>query len=375
MYNFINNWTSDNEFKKDFDIAITLFIDQFKSIKDSKSFIIKILNIFQFIDYRKYSICFDSYLSKLKQIINNDVIVTTVLSDNFNHNSDVFFGHMKGYIQVRKNIFLENDFNQLINSSSKIVIVDDYSGSLTSFIKFLKKLKRHFNNCNISRRIEIIFCPFFINESAENKFESIQKYYDCFDIKLITNIIIKKIFSLENMTTNDLQCFNEINAILGVNPEYIYGYKTVEDLTGFFYFIPNTTLGFLWCHNNNTFSLFDRNRGFRSSFGKLNKNQMKYFKCIVYNASRWFLGFICILLFLDYSKDDIQSILGIDDKIYENKIKTLLQKKAVIKENSKFIAGDNINMYVDYNCLKVYLNLGIQTKPEDRLVYNLINAK
>lgn len=381
MYDFIKKWTSSPKLQESLDIAVNLYVDQFK--KDYKELLIKILNDIEFYDLLNFKSIVDDYRTELLRNVNEKSKIISLIRDNNSHNSYVFLGFLHGDVEIIQIDAIDESLIEEINNGINFIIVDDYAGSLYSFEKFINKFHEEIlQHPRILQKgkINILFFPIFITNFALNKFNSIKYNYSLFDIsvKYFEKIRpAKYVTSGLNLSETQMQTFVEFSNYLCIKDKYIYGYNNIEDIIIFNHFVPNNTLGFLWWKNNFCFSLFGRYYGYedytKNSYIPI--EQLKFYKSIIVKKGNSQYPLFNILLLCGFNRNDIEKIMRISAARYEYLLRKSIEYEIVSYNDGKYIKSTNINNYISYDKLESYLSLGIILKPGDEISARLIKAK
>lgn len=381
MYDFIKKWTSTPKLQESLEIAVNLYVDQFK--KDYKELLIKILNDIEFYDLLSFKSIVDDYRTELLTNVNEKSKIISLIRDNNSHNSYVFLGFLHGDIEITQIDIIDESLIEEINNEINFIVVDDYAGSLCSFEKFLNKLHdeilKHPKFIQ-KGKINILFFPVFITCFALNKFDLIKDNYSLFDIsvKYFEKIRpAKYVTSGQNLSKIQMQTFIEFSNYLCVKDKYIYGYNNIEDIIIFNHFVPNNTLGCLWWKNNFCFSLFGRYYGYEdyAKNSHIPIEQQKFFKSIIVKKGNSQYPLFNILLLCGFNRNDIERIMRISSARYEYLLRKSIEYEIVSYDDGKYIKSTNINNYIYYDKLESYISVGIMLKPEDEISARLIKAK
>ena len=380
MYDFITKWTSIPQLQESLDMAVNLYVDQFK--KDFQRLILKIFNDVDFYDAYAFKVMVDQHKVKLLSSINEKTKIVSLIRDNNIHNSDVFLSCLNGELEISKIINVNDNFISEINNGMELIIVDDYSGSLTSLKNFLDNLHEKISHHPLfdkKEKINIIFAPIFITNFALDKFSEIKDNYNLFAISLDHFREVRPaqyIRSGVHLSEIEQQIFNDFSVFLNVKKEYIYGYKDIEDIIIFNHFVPNNTLGCLWWNKNYYYSIFNRYHGFEefNNYSILSKEKQEFFQSLICKINSPYPLF-AILILCGFNKITIQKIMKITPSKYDSLLRKSIQKGIIVRVDGKYIKSYRINEYICYERLDSYLNLGIMLKPEDKISYSLIKAK
>ena len=381
MYRFVKKWTADIHLRKLLSNTVELYIRQCD--ETYRELALKIISNVDFYDMTTFKNEVDQYSDKLREFVDENTKIISLVDNQKIHNSGAF-------LSIANNdgceiiYYSKNDFNN-VNSSDfcyNLIIVDDYSGSLTSFKKFLdefhKLIKTKLNNeeNNLKSKIEITFFPLFITTYALKVFYEIQNEYELFNlnIKCITEIR-KASFIINNskLTTDEKSLFEQFNEYLKIPESYRYGFNNVEDIIVFHYFVPNNTLGFLWYRHSAVPPIFGRKSGFKGT----NDSEIipikleKYFKSLIKNKGKSKSPYFVILLLCGYDENKIEKIMNLSKNEYNKLFNNVLKKDIVVKVDGKIEKTDRIYKYIYYDCLDFYIKMGMLANPEDEMVLKL----
>lgn len=154
-----------------------------------------------------------------------------------------------------------------------IVLVDDYSGTGESIIKYLNKNLKLFKGKNIYILLISISRDAIINIQNEFEDKDIKVYINS------SNVDEKAFLRLrlnEEETIKKRDEFELISKQKGIM-EDIWGKGNAEGLVSFYNNTPNDTLGIFWKETNENEPLFPRNNDIRPKWRKMKKNR-KYRK-------------------------------------------------------------------------------------------------
>ncbi len=321
MYDFIEKWTSDVRLQKSFDIAINLYINQFAD-KDYQKLLIKILTNLDFYDLNNFKNMIDLYRSNLESMANKKTKILSLITDNITHKSHAFLAFLQGNINIFQINSVDQTFINEIKHGVELIIVDDYAGSLSTFEKYLNKLHNDILKKiekPLTRKINILFYPIFITNYAFERFNTIKNNYSLFnlDIKYFENIRPAKFITRGCLSKTECQKFIEFSEFLNIPNKYIYGFKNIEDTIVFNYFVPNNTLGCLWCKNR-FYSLFQRKQGYIdvANDRNLSFRIKSFFKSLEVKINSKYPFFVTLLL-CGYKKKTIIRYMNISSNKFD----------------------------------------------------------
>lgn len=240
------------------------YSDWIKSISPvNREIIYKLLSKFEFYGH--------SYVNKgLKELyckfiekyqINDDETVYTYIkkSDSSLNSSVIYLTEYAIINNIsEKNCLMDiRDIDEEINYIKNIVLIDDYSGSGESIIKYIRRYSNKLENKNIFILL--------ISMSEDAKFNILNEFKtEKFNIHIEVINLEKKAFKKIELEEEEIvqrrKEFEEISIQKGIySTEEIWGRKQTEALVSFYNNTPNNTLGIFWKKTNLNNPLFPRN--------------------------------------------------------------------------------------------------------------------
>lgn len=367
MVNF-SSWTTDKKLLEQVNIWYEIYIKQFSPCE--KIVIDKLLNNMTFYDYLPYQNIINEYCDKLLEIYlrESKPIICTTIRDNKVHNSFFFFQAIKSdELKIIPKVEINN-----LKKYSEIIIIDDYSGSGGTIIKVLDRLDSTLNNKKIIIFPMIISKLGYENISSYIQNKTNNKYEILFFLKR------DKRFLSEGNIFNDKEykTFKQINEEkLNIPEKYIYGYNKSEELLSFCYYTPNNTLGVLWwefCYDYEPFFNRDDNKKIYTNIVS-DSNLKKLINKLVSNCKNEKTKkrkTIIILLLVGYNKEECINYLKVNSTFYDNSIEYFKRKKYINKYNINE-PGDNINLYINYLKIRLFLIIKKSDIDFSKIVSNL----
>ena len=132
---------------------------------------------------------------------------------------------------------------------SKVVFVDDCSGTGETFIKFLKRQKKDL------RDKQILLITIEMMKTAQITIEQYAKE-NMLNIQMITHSRKEK--ALSAFSELEVNSFVELSDSKDIPKNYIKGFNTSEALMAFYNNTPNNTLGIFWCPTEHNTPIFRR---------------------------------------------------------------------------------------------------------------------
>lgn len=270
----INRWGKENECENT-EWFSSNYSEWIKSIDPSnREIIYRLLEKFEFYGHayvnKGLKDLYTNFINKYN-INNDETLYTYVRKTDASLNSSIKY--MVEYITINKisekncsmNIE-EIDENQL-KYIKNIVLIDDYSGSGESIIKYLKKYYRKF----IQKNIYILLIS--MTEGADI---NIRDNFKDKEININIEVINleKKAFSKLELNDDEMikkrEEFEIISNKKGINDEEeIWGRKRTEALISFYNNTPNNTLGIFWKKTTANNPLFPRNENKAPAWRKM----------------------------------------------------------------------------------------------------------
>lgn len=369
MVNF-SSWTTDKNLKKCIKEWYKYYIKQFKS--DEKIVIDKIMNEVTFYDYITLLKIKNEYFDNLFKIYVTlcKPIICSTIKDNKAHNSYSFISDFKS-----KSMNFEVNVNKIsLDDYEEIIIVDDYSGSGDSIIKTINRI------IGRNKSIKIIVFPMICTQFAKNNLSDYLKIKLPYINSEVYTFITRDIHYIsEEKILDDYEksIFENFSTELcKVRSEFLYGYNNCEDLLSMHYFTPNNTLGFLWWFENDNYeSFFGRNdnNNFYLSMNKFGNDVKKIIKLSISRCKKTEdkkKKTLLILLLLGYSKKLSSFYLRIPPKECNEYIESFVSKKYLDKTNFNN-PGENINKYLDYSKILLFLSMRKSEIEISKMVINL----
>lgn len=375
-YPFLNKWLDEyDSVESSYEKYIDSFLSQFEFRQ--RLVIIKMLNRYSFYNHIQKEKMFLEYVDKINEFIagiNNkgEYRIVTPIKDNKPHNSDIFGVYFKD-----EDFFERNISDDVLSACNHLFVVDDYSGTGDTIIKFLsEKLKQGV----LKQKTVVYAIPVFMtNEALHN--------LSAKGIKVNTNISVvrqAKFYTQQNIINSaEKMIFDEASLKLcRVQAKYLNGYEKTEDLFSLPYATPNNTFGLFWSDSNTLYRpLFSRkgeqvfsmkSERFKHDFLKAADAMLIDGRIKALDIKKRFSIYIPILMLAGCNFGDIKQMLGLDNNKYF-KYKGYLLDLGII-DGGDNIDIDELSKYVDMDKFRVFI--GMRVLPVDsakqRYVDNLM---
>lgn len=135
------------------------------------------------------------------------------------------------------------------NNISKVVYVDDCSGTGEQFTKFIKSQKKSFRN----KQIILV-----VIEAVEDAKAYIKNELTTQGLNVEIVAYTTKEKALNNMLEKEKNIFHEISRKQEIRKDFILGFEKAEALMAFYNNTPNDTLGLFWFISNKNNPIFPR---------------------------------------------------------------------------------------------------------------------
>lgn len=132
-----------------------------------------------------------------------------------------------------------------------ILILDDFCGTGGTLNSFVRR------NLDILNGKKIYYSVIYIMEDALNVIQSIITEFRI-DIEVIWIYKGTKVFEVEPFNATTKSEYAKYSKQLGIQENYIFGWKNTEALVSFYNNTPNNTLGIFWYDTEKYFSIFPR---------------------------------------------------------------------------------------------------------------------
>lgn len=373
MNSIAEKWSSNIIEQNHMSNAITNYLQQFSS---SETIVVKkLLSELCFYDYYSFASEIDNFKEKLISDFANDsnIIFVSTIRDSSNHHSDIFLGRLLPITVLR--IYGKNKKNMFVGKS-KIIIVDDYSGSGKSVKYTIERLQTILKEQ--IQMFEILIAPMIITKQSYNYIENFcikmkinYKFYKETIIREAKFISTKKILTAEEEGV----FYDFSNNCIQVEDKYTKGFYDVEDLIAFSDFTPNNTLGFLWWEYTELYiPLFKRNSNFFSSKNCcICKEYITNIKnCVIENENNYIKNKTLLAMFmvLNFEKEKCINLIHLNESTFNKMYSELITDKVIDVNNKK---GENFEEYVDVERFDLVMN-SINGTKYDRICRNLIST-
>ncbi|MBR3882496.1 MAG: hypothetical protein IKJ36_04425 [Clostridia bacterium] len=257
-YDCINRWENDEK-SENFNQKYNEWI---KTIPlENRELIYKLLEKFNYYGHVSVNTYFKKlYLNIVEKynIDNNETMYTFIKKNDSSFNSSM--GYAYEFMRINK-ISAKNSVLELRDLKSKeieqiknIVLIDDYSGSGNSIIKYIKK----YNDIFSEKNVYILLVS--MSENADRHIIEELKEYKINIIFEVMNIE-KKAFSDVNFCKEEISRRKEEFELISRAkkiPNYIFGRYNTEALISFYNNTPNNTLNLFWEKTSQNDPLFPR---------------------------------------------------------------------------------------------------------------------
>lgn len=373
MNSIAEKWSSNIIEQNHMRNAITNYLQQFSS---SETIVVKkLLSELCFYDFYSFSSEIDNFKEKLISDFESDtnIIFVSTIRDSSNHHSDIFLGKLLPINVLR--LYGKNKKNKFVGKS-KIIIVDDYSGSGKSIKDTIERL--HIILKEQIQMFEILIAPMIITRQSYEYIENFcvemkikYEFYKKIKIREAKFISTKKILNAEE----EKIFYDFSNNYIQVESKYTKGFNGVEDLIAFSDFTPNNTLGFLWWETTHLYiPLFKRNINLFSSknYCICKEYIIDIKNCVKENENNYIKNKTLIAMFivLNFEKEQCINLVHVNESTFNKMYSELVTEKVIDINNTK---GENFNEYVDVERFELITN-SINGTNYERICRNLIST-
>lgn len=273
----------------------------------------------------------------------------------------------------------ESNFMELLRCEQvpKVIsIIDDYSGTGSTFIKYLCKLK------NINPQIKSSRIYFLVLHISEDALININNFSE--DEGLHVNCIY---LYKTNRAFDKGYIFSEIDAKLEkenylsicenhkIDLSMALGYREIAALVSFEYNTPNNTLGIFWNELDDFFSLFHRYKRHRTELDELRKKakQNKNFrgkKPFVQNVEDPKLNSFmvyCVVWSKSFSVSRACFDFGLTQKQFYDLMAELIEEGYLEYEQGHMIATSKMKEYIFSSRFKDFKNIYYELSEEKKI--------
>lgn len=348
---YLSNW-GNNEECEEYEDKIDSWLSQFNEC--DQNIMLRLLENFKM--YRghlldlKIKESFDMFKMKYPGWEMNSIFIEAKKDEEDVGNSDIFFSAFWRVTGVRKwsKRFMTKEV-VADRSISRIVIVDDYSGSGSTTISFLNKIINDFPEIK-SKNITLLFLA--ISKSAEIALSN-------YNITAKLNLDILSINSQGKAFAEDeIFSAEELKIVL---PKYLEisnnyklnfpkGFRDVEALIAFDYGTPNNTLGICWERpRDNTFHGFWPRREieiptpesmFRAKKNRRAQANRSIFKNSTEDLNDYFFMGCCIASKKKFDLDKIIKQFGLTRQQFDTKLAYCLDNNYMQLVDGAFVATE-----------------------------------
>lgn len=259
-------------------------------------------------------------------------------------------------------------------------IIDDYSGSGSTFIKYLNKL--------IKIRFDIVKAKFYflVIHISQDSLQNICEYSNQLGVSVQCIYLneSERAFSdgyIYEAVEAEIQKrkYEELCKKYRVSEENFFGYKQIAALVSFAYNTPNNTLGIFWNELDDFMALFHRHKRRRTSLQELRSKarQNKNFrgeKVVIQNIEETKLNMFmvyCVAWGKNFSVSRACYDFGLTQKQFNDLIVELIEEKYLEYDEGKLIAAGKMQKYVFSSRISDFKKIYYDLKQKDFLPTNV----
>ena len=372
-YHSITEFWGDKSFCRDFSARIDAWLQQFD--EDDKPLMLKLLQHFYYYTEERLNYKTRNLYDRFKEKYPED-------------SSKAIFSGIEKDVGVGFSSFIFETFwikNNLKDSAvarfteevktweslpEVLVIVDDYSGSGSTFIKYLNKIikvnpelkntRYYFLTIHISKDALLNIAEYAKQQEIEVRCVHLHESDRAFKAGYIYEAI--------EAETNKTK-YAELCRRIALNDENAFGYKQIAALVSFEYNTPNNTLGVFWRNVDDFMSLFNRYKKQRTTLTELRQKakQNKNFigkKIIVQNIEETKLNMFmvyCVVWGKKFSVSRACFDFGLTKKQFNDIVQELIEEGYLEYEEGKLVASEKMKKYVFVSRMskfkKIFYNL------------------
>lgn len=280
---------ADKWAKDELDERINFALDTFEEWtgnyeKDEKELLIKLLQNFDYYSHSSVVKIMKELNSKIVQdygISDADSIISVVRKQDGKLNSSYEYWLLHRMVSgFGKGMYCDsvNDIDEKYwDNISKVVYVDDCSGTGEQFTKFIKRQKKSFQN----KQIILVVMEAVEDAKAYIKNELAKQGLN---VEVVAYTTKKK--ALKNMVEKEKNMFYEMSQKQEILKDYVLGFEDAEALMAFYNNTPNDTLGLFWFVSKKNNPIFprelDEKPGWKMSNAEKKKRRREQYesKCI-----------------------------------------------------------------------------------------------
>ena len=377
-YHTITKRWGNKEFCRNFSLVLDRWLNQFT--EDEKPLMLYLLKNFYFYSNERLGSKMMQLYEKLKETFPN--IYKEISYIGIEKDFNVGFSMLAFDTFWSKNGLYEKcikDFKYFLECEQvleHLAIVDDYSGTGSTFIKYVNKLITI--NPKI-RNSKIYFLTIHISKDAIENIKSFA-VAEGIDIYCVSLDVSSRAFEEDYI-------YDAINAKIAKEKyekmcecrklalDKWFGYKEIAALVAFEYNTPNNTLGLFWSELDDFFSLFVRKKKARTKLdglkekAKQNKNFRKS-KILIQNIEDTRLNMFmvyCVAWKKQLSITKACYDFGFTDKQFRDVITYLIEKEYLEFEEGKIIASDKMRKYIFSSRFKGFKELYYKLEKENKI--------
>ena len=379
-YHTITKRWGNNEFCRNFSLVLDRWLNQFA--ENEKPLMLDLLKNFYFYSSERLDRKMIHLHEKLKEDFSDvyDEIRYIGIEKDF----DVGFSMLVFDTFWVKNGLYEKSirdvkyFLECEQVLEHLAIVDDYSGTGSTLIKYINKLITI--NPQI-RNSKIYFLTIHISKDATENINSFAEAegmtIHCVSLDSSCRAFDKDYIYDEINAKMAKEQYEKICKDCNLDPDNWFGYKEIAALVSFEYNTPNNTLGLFWSESDDFFSLFARKKKLRSNLdvikskAKQNKNFRKS-KIPIQNIEETRLNLFmvyCVVWKKQLSITKACYDFGFTDKQFRDVITYLIDKGYLEFEEGKMIASSKLRNFIFSSRFKDFKDLYYKLK-EDKKIPN-----
>ena len=252
---------ADKWAKDELDEKINFALDTFEEWagnyeKDEKELLIKLLQKFDYYSCNSIVKIMKELNLKIVQdygISNADSVISVVRKQDGKLNSSYEYWLLHRMVSgFGKGMYCDsvNDIDEKYwDNISKVVYVDDCSGTGEQFTKFIIRQKKSFQN----KQIILV-----VIEAVEDAKRYIKNELGKYGVNVEVVAYTTKKKALKNMVEKEKNMFYEMSQKQEIFKDYILGFEDAEALMAFYNNTPNDTLGLFWFVSEKNNPIFPR---------------------------------------------------------------------------------------------------------------------
>ena len=378
-YHSITEFWGDKSFCRDFSARIDAWLQQFD--EDDKPLMLKLLQHFYYYTEERLNYKTRNLYDRFKEKYPEDsskAIFTGIEKDVGVGFSSFIFEKKRNKNNLKDSAVAR--FTEEVKTWESLpevlVIVDDYSGAGSTFIKYLNKIikvnpelkntRYYFLTIHISKDALLNIAEYAKQQEIEVRCVHLHESDRAFKAGYIYEAI-------EAETTKTK--YAELCRRIALSDENAFGYKQIAALVSFEYNTPNNTLGVFWCNVDDFMSLFNRYKKQRTTLTELRQKakQNKNFigkKIIVQNIEETKLNMFmayCAVWGNKFSVSRACFDFGFTKKQLNDIVKELIEEGYLEYEEGKLVASEKMKKYVFVSRMSDFKNIFYDLKQKNIL--------